>query len=327
MRTAASAITLVRCCHPEPTAAVTVVMTALAVTTGNSVSGVLLVAFAVLSGQLSIGWLNDLLDADRDIATGRTDKPLASGEIGRRTVAVATLLAVAVCAVLSFVAAGPVGGALHLVAVGAGLAYDWRLKSTPASLVPYLVCFALLPVFVVTALPGSPFPPWWLPVAGGLLGGGAHFANVLPDLDDDAATGVRGLPHLLGARWSRIAAAVLLLGATTVVALAAPVPVWLAVSVPVLAAVLLGVGFVLGRRPGSRAPFRAVLLVAVLAVAMLLVAGPARRRLSAPTAEMQLSGARRSTIPLSRISVRRRPGRGASRTAPARAAPREVRTV
>lgn len=250
-------------------------MTALAVTTGNSATGVLLVALAVLTGQLSIGWLNDLLDAERDVATGRTDKPLASGEVSRRTVAVATAVAVAACAVLSVLAAGPVGGVLHLVAVGAGLAYDAGLKSTRASLVPYLVCFALLPVFVVTALPGSPFPPWWLPVAGGLLGGGAHFANVLPDLDDDAATGVRGLPHALGARGSRIAAAVLLLGATTVVGLAAPVPVWLGVAVPLLAAVLLGTGFALGRRPGSRAPFRAVLLVAVLAVGLLLVAGPA----------------------------------------------------
>ncbi|TCK25567.1 UbiA family prenyltransferase [Pseudonocardia endophytica] len=269
-------LVLLRCCHPEPTAAVTLVMTALAVTTGNTLGGVVLVALAVLSGQLSIGWLNDLLDADRDIATGRTDKPLAAGEVGRRTVGVATGAAVAVCAVLSVWAAGPAGGLLHLVAVGAGLAYDVRLKSTPFSLLPYLVCFALLPVFVVAALPGSPLPPWWLPVAGGLLGGGAHFANVLPDLDDDAATGVRGLPHVLGARGSRVAAAVLLLGATLVIALAAPVPVWPAVSVPVLAAILLGAGFAMGRRrPGSRAPFRAVLLVAVLAVGLLLVAGPA----------------------------------------------------
>ncbi len=273
-RRANPAWALIRCCHPEPTAAVTLVMTALAATTGNSAGGVVLVASAVLTGQLSIGWLNDLLDAGRDVAAGRADKPLAAGEIGRRTVAVATVLAVVACAVLSVAAAGWVGGAVHLVAVGAGLAYDAGLKSTRASLLPYLVCFALLPVFVVTALPGDPAVPWWLPVAGGLLGGGAHFANVLPDLDDDAATGVRGLPHVLGARWSRIAAALLLLGATTVVAIAAPVPVWLAVAAPVLGLVLLLVGFRLGRRPGSRAPFRAVLLVALVAVGLLLTAGP-----------------------------------------------------
>ena len=250
-------------------------MGALAATSGNSVAGVALVTAAVLTGQLSIGWLNDVLDAPRDVAVGRTDKPLATGEVSARTVWTAVALAAPACVVASLVAGGVVGGIVHLVAVGAGLAYDLGVKSTRASVLPYLVCFALLPVFVVLALPGGPVPPWWLPVAGALLGGGAHFANVLPDLDDDAATGVRGLPHVLGARTSRLAAAGLLLASTVVLALGAPVPRWAAVGVPVAGLVVLLVGFRLGTRPGSRAPFRAVLLVAVLAVALLLVAGPA----------------------------------------------------
>lgn len=265
---------LLRCCHPEPTAAVTLLMGALTVTTGHPPAGVLLVTGAVLTGQLSIGWLNDVLDAPRDVAVGRTDKPLASGEVTPRTVWTATVLAVIACVVLTLAAGGVAGGLVHLVAVAAGLAYDLGLKSTRASLLPYLVCFGLLPVFVVVTLPGGPLPPWWLPVAGALLGGGAHFANVLPDLDDDAATGVRGLPHVLGARVSRFAAAGLLLASTVVIAFGAPVPAWLATGVPVLGLVLLVVGFRLGVRPGSRAPFRAVLLVAVLAVALLLAAGP-----------------------------------------------------
>ena len=41
------------------------------------------------------------------------------------------------------------------------------------------------------------------------------------------------------------------------------------------AALVLAVGFRAGRRPGSRAPFRAVLVVAGLAVVLLLAAGPA----------------------------------------------------
>jgi hypothetical protein len=49
----------------------------------------------------------------------------------------------------------------------------------------------------------------------------------------------------------------------------------LAVAVPVLAALVLLAGFVRGRRPHSRAPFRSVLVAAGLAVAMLLTAGPA----------------------------------------------------
>ncbi|WP_219418345.1 UbiA family prenyltransferase [Pseudonocardia nigra] len=270
----APALALLRACHPEPTVAVTAMVTALAVTTGRTACGVLLVFAAVLTGQLSIGWLNDALDAERDAAVGRADKPVATGAVSAASVRAATVLAAVACVPLSL-ASGLAAGAVHLVAVAAGWAYDLGLKSSRLSVLPYVVCFGLLPVFVVLGLPGSPAPPWWLPLAGALLGAGAHFANVLPDLDDDAATGVRGLPHRLGARGSRVAAAVLLLAATTVLALAAPVPAALGWAVPVLAAGLLVAGFRAGRRPGSRAPFRAVLAVAVLAVALLVAAGPA----------------------------------------------------
>ncbi|MEN3301959.1 UbiA family prenyltransferase [Pseudonocardia sp.] len=267
-------IALLRACHPEPTAAVTLMVTALAVTTGHTAGRVVLIGSAVLTGQLSIGWLNDVLDAERDRTVGRADKPVVAGAVSARTVGFATAVTAAACVPLSL-ACGVWAGVLHLVAVAAGWAYDLGLKSTPVSVLPYIVCFGLLPAFVVVALPGSPAPPWWLPVAGALVGAGAHFANVLPDLEDDAATGVRGLPHRIGAAGSRIAAAVLLLAATVVLALAAPVPAVVAVAVPVLAAAVLAAGFRAGRRPGSRAPFRAVLVVAGVAVVLLVAVGPA----------------------------------------------------
>jgi 4-hydroxybenzoate polyprenyltransferase len=269
-----AAVGLVRSCHPEPTAAVTLMVTALAVTAGRSAIGVVLVGLAVLTGQLSIGWLNDALDATRDKAVGRGDKPVVTGTVSVRTVHGAALLAGLACVPLSL-ASGPVAGGAHLLAVAAGWAYDLGLKSTPVSVLPYVVCFGLLPAFVVLGLPGTPAPPWWLPLGGALLGAGAHFANVLPDLDDDAATGVRGLPHRLGAAGSRVAAAALMLAATAVLALGAPVPHWLAWSVQAVAIAVLGIGLWLGRRPGSRAPFRAVLVVAAIAVVLLVAAGPA----------------------------------------------------
>ncbi|GAA3236900.1 hypothetical protein GCM10017691_35560 [Pseudonocardia petroleophila] len=269
-------LALARSCHPEPTVAVTALVTALAVTTGRDSVGVLLVAAAVLTGQLSIGWLNDHLDAGRDRAVGRTDKPAAAGVVDPRTVGVAALVAAVLCVPLSL-ASGVLAGGLHLVAVAAGLAYDLGLKATRASVVPYAVCFGLLPVFVVLGSGGA--PPWWLPVAGALLGSGAHFANVLPDLDDDLATGVRGLPHRLGAARSRIAAAALLLAASVVLAGgvsgSGAVPVGVLVAAPVVAGAVLVAGFRVGRRPGSRAPFRAVLVVALIDVVLLVAAGPA----------------------------------------------------
>ncbi|GAA5117493.1 UbiA family prenyltransferase [Pseudonocardia adelaidensis] len=267
MSRAAGPLALLRACHPEPTAAVTAVTTALAVAVGRAAPGVVLVAAAVLAGQPSIGWLNDALDAGRDAAVGRRGKPVAAGAVPVRTVAVAGGAAAAACVLLSF-ASGWAAGAVHVVAVAAGWAYDLGVKATRWSVVPYLVGFGLLPAFVVLGLPGAPLPPWWLPAAAALMGAGGHVANVLPDLADDAATGVRGLPHRLGARASRAAAGLLPLAAAVLLALAAPLPAVLEWGTPVLAALV----FAAGQRAGSHAHFRTVVVVAALALLMLFVA-------------------------------------------------------
>jgi protoheme IX farnesyltransferase len=142
------------------------------------------------------------------------------------------------------------------------------------SVVPYLVSFGALAAFVALGRPGSPAPPWWLVAAGALLGGGAHFANVLPDLADDARTGVRGLPHRLGPTGSWVAAGSLLLGATALLAFGPPGRTsWPGVATFAAAAVVLPIGWRLSRRQGSRAAFRAVLVVAVLDVILLVVNG------------------------------------------------------
>ncbi|WP_244231186.1 UbiA family prenyltransferase [Saccharomonospora piscinae] len=269
---AARAMALVRASHPEPTVVVTAVAVGLALSTGRDGSGVVAVAVAVLSGQLSVGWLNDYLDADRDRLAGRKDKPVVACGVSRRALGVATVIAALVCVPASL-ASGMVAGAVHLVAVASAWVYNAGVKSTPLSVLPYALSFGLLPTFVVLGLPGAPAPPWWLPVAGALLGAGAHFTNVLPDLTADAATGVHGLPHRLGAVGSRTAAATLLLTASVILAVTAPVEPLVAAGVPVLATAVLATGFLLGRAAGSHASFRAVLVVALLDLALLVAAG------------------------------------------------------
>ena len=69
---------LAKACHPLPSAAVTTLTTALAAAAGVRGSLLVLVAAAVLTGQLCVGWVNDLVDRDRDRAVGRHDKPLAN---------------------------------------------------------------------------------------------------------------------------------------------------------------------------------------------------------------------------------------------------------
>jgi 4-hydroxybenzoate polyprenyltransferase len=263
---------LVRACHPEPTLAVTVVAAGLAVSVGLPALGVLLVAAAVVTGQLSVGWLNDYLDADRDRTVLRADKPVVTGAVSRTTVGTAALCAGLACVPLSL-ASGLLAGTVHLVAVVSAWAYDLGLKSTGASVVPYALSFGLLPVFVVLAAGGS--PPWWLVTTGALLGAGAHFANAMPDLADDTATGVRSLPQRLGHRVSGIAAAVLLLSALVVLVFG-PGGAPHVAGPPMLAAAAaaLSFGAVASRRAGSRALFRAVLFTALLAVLLLMISFP-----------------------------------------------------
>ena len=264
---------LVRACHPEPTLAVTTLTAALAAAAGRGVAGTAAVGAALLAGQLSVGWSNDYVDRERDLAVARADKPLVRGDLPPRFLGAAALTALVLAVPLSLLSGVP-SAAAHLTGVASAWAYNLRLKATVVSVLPYVVAFGLLPAVVTLGLPGRPWPPAWAMGAGALLGAGAHFANTLPDLEDDARTGVLGLPHRLGRARSTAAAAACLFAATLLLTFgpaegaSALALVGLAVAVAVLVA-----GVLLGRRPGSRAAFRATLVVAAVDVVLLLARG------------------------------------------------------
>ena len=259
--------------HAGPTVAVTVVATLLAVAAGVPAGRTALVAVAVLAGQASIGWSNDWLDADRDRAVARADKPVVRGAVTPALLRRAALGALGAAVVLSL-ALGLVPGLLLLVLVGSGWAYNAGLKRTIWSGAGYVTGFGALPAGVVAAAPGTPVAPWWLVAAGAALGAAAHLANVAPDLDDDLATGVRGLPHRLGARISAACGALLLAGASLVLVLGPPGPpaatAWAAL---VLAAPAAAVAALAGAPRFGRLAFPAVLLLTVLDVALLVAGG------------------------------------------------------
>jgi len=265
----AAPVALLLACHPVPTIAVTAMATALVASADNAAATVVVAAVAVLAGQLSIGWSNDLIDVRRDRAAGRTDKPLAAGKVAPRQVTVATAVALAATVAVS-VALGWRAGAAQLVVVACGWAYNTGLKSTPLSPVPFFVAFGALPAVATFARPDHPWPPWWALLAGGLIGVAAHFGNVLPDLSDDAATGVEGLPHRVG-RFPSAATASLCAVAAAVVAVwgADPPWVWGGLAL-VVAVVLAGAGLVaVRRRPGSEAAFYTTMAVAALGVSLI----------------------------------------------------------
>lgn len=253
-------------CHPGPTLAVTALVTAVAVASGRDVAGIVLVGAAVLTGQLSIGWCNDAVDAARDTASGRTGKPIVAGAVSARTVRLAAFVALALCVPLSL-ASGPLAGLAHLLGVGAAWAYDLGLKATRVSWLPYLIGFGVLPAFITLGLPGNPWPAWWAVLGAALLGLGAHLANVLPDIEDDLATGVRGWPQLLGPARVAALAPLPLLAATALFAFGA----YGAASWPALGAATAAT--LAGLLKGGKAPFVAAIVVAAIDVALLIANG------------------------------------------------------
>jgi 4-hydroxybenzoate polyprenyltransferase len=255
--------------HPGPCLAVTALAALLAAQAAPHGTGPVAVAPAMLAGQLSVGWSNDAIDADRDAAAHRTDKPIAQGLIGRRTVWACAVLALVASLALSL-AISPATLAADVVINAAAWAYNLGLKSTPWSGLTYAVGAGSLPAFATSTLPGHPLPRWWITVAAAAIGLGAHFANVLPDLVADRLTGVSGLPQRVAARWGSgavraVAITLLLLASAALLVAARPARRWVAV-IGLVACCILAVVSARGR---GRVPFGAAIGIAVVDVLLL----------------------------------------------------------
>jgi 4-hydroxybenzoate polyprenyltransferase len=264
---------LARSTHPVPGIAVTLVAVLLGVAVGLEWWRIVLLGIAIALDQASVGLSNDALDAHRDRDAGRTDKPVARGDVGIGPVWV-TAVVTAALALAVTLPLGVLALAAHAIALGSAWLYNVIAKSTPVSVLPYVVSFGLLPAIATLARPLPVWPQWWAMAAGALLGVAAHFANVLPDLADDERTGVRGLPHRVGARpslvvtWAALVLAALAVAdgsGFTLVALGG-----LAASV-VLAVVGVAVAW---RRGAGRWLFLLVIVAALVDVALLVLAGP-----------------------------------------------------
>jgi 4-hydroxybenzoate polyprenyltransferase len=176
------------------------------------------IAFGVFTGQLVVGWSNDLYDYEDDLKHNRHNKPLVSGEI---TLSYLTNW-LRFTAPFSFVAnlLGPLGfkgGLVYMFGVSMGVAYNFYFKYNVLSWLLYALAFAALPSCI--AISKDINPPVWMWLGGALFGSAAHFINVLKDLDQDRASGIGGLPQRLGKRNSIVAAVVLIaLGAALLLA-------------------------------------------------------------------------------------------------------------
>jgi len=189
--------------HPFPLAMVLALTALIGVASAQGEldgASLALLLVAMLGSQLAIGWSNDYLDRERD-AIYQPWKPLPSGLVHARRMPPAVLVALGISVACSVVLG--LTPLLYLVAgTACGLAYDFGLKDTRFSAVPFVVALAVLPPFVWAALDVYRDEFLWLYALGTPLALAAHLANTLPDIETDAASGRRGLAVVLGRRWS-----------------------------------------------------------------------------------------------------------------------------
>jgi 4-hydroxybenzoate polyprenyltransferase len=258
--------------HPGPAVAVTIIVIGLGLAVGIGGWRLVDLGAAMFAGQLSVGLSNDWIDADRDRAVGRPDKPIPRGWISARAVRNAAFATAVACLILALLLGWPAALALAF-ANGLAWLYNAGLKKTAISIVPYVLSFGSLPAVATLALPAPAAPAPWALVVGGLLGAAAHFANTLPDLEDDGATGVRGLPHRLGRRVSSIVTYVILLVASALELWGtgglgfAPADIGLAINL-----VIAAIGIVIAAR-ATRWHFRLIIVGALVDVVVLVFAG------------------------------------------------------
>ena len=167
------------------------------------------IAFGVFTGQLVVGWSNDLYDYKDDLMHNRQNKPLVSGVISQSYLKRWLTFMVP----FSFVAnlLGPLGfkgGLVYMFGISMGVAYNFYFKFNVFSWFPFALAFAALPSCI--AISKDVTPPVWMWLGGALLGSAAHFINVIKDMDQDRASGIGGAPQRIGKRSSIVVAGLLI---------------------------------------------------------------------------------------------------------------------
>lgn len=169
----------------------------------------LTIAIAIFSGQLIVGWSNDVIDFPLDSAAKRLNKPLVSGAISLHFLKKLIIGALISTFLLSYFSPlGLQGTALHFLGILSATAYNFKFKSTIFSPLPYVISFGGLPWVIF--LSAETQPPLWLYLGFILFSTAFHFLNVLKDLQWDINQGVLGLPQRLGKTWSVVVAVALI---------------------------------------------------------------------------------------------------------------------
>jgi 4-hydroxybenzoate polyprenyltransferase len=192
----AQGFVFLRAAHFGPTVIVTTASFLLSLSQYSLIDS-LRVAIAIFAGQLVVGWSNDFIDAPLDIAAQRTKKPIVSKEINPEQLKRSIVFALVAAVLLSlFSPLGLTGTLIHFLGILSATIYNFNLKPTILSPLPFIVSFGALPWAIY--LPAGNQPPLWLFIDFMLIAVAFHFFNVLKDFQWDINQGVLGLPQRLG---------------------------------------------------------------------------------------------------------------------------------
>ena len=192
----AKGFVFLRAAHFGPTVIVTVTTFLLSLSQYSLIDSIR-VAIAIFAGQLVVGWSNDFIDAPLDIAAQRTKKPIVNKEINPEQLKKSIFGALFVALILSlFSPLGLTGTLIHFLGILSATIYNFKLKPTILSPLPYIISFGLLPWAIY--LPAGNQPPLWLFIDFMLIAVAFHLFNVLKDFQWDINQGVLGLPQRLG---------------------------------------------------------------------------------------------------------------------------------
>ncbi len=157
---------------------------------------IVLVIAAHAAMQVSIAMLNDYCDREFD-ARGKPEKPIPRGLVLPREALIAGLLMIVIMVVL-LIPLPRLALIVSLCYLALGQAYNLGLKSTPLSGIVFALAMPLIPLYAFAGVGHIPPIIFWFVPAGFLLGIGLNLANSLPDLEADAAQGLRTLAVVLG---------------------------------------------------------------------------------------------------------------------------------
>lgn len=244
---------LVRLVHPFPSLLNGVIAAAVALVAGGGWVTSLRLGLAMVALQFSIGTLNDLLDADRDVGRAPS-KPIPGGSVSVRT-ARFVWAGTAVVGLLLVVPSGAATLGVAALGLGIGYAYDRFARGTAWSWLPFALGIPLVPVYGWIGT-GEPLP-WTFAVlvpCAMLAGASLAISNAAADLERDEAAGAESVATQLGLARAWVTSLVLvavpvafMLGTLPAVSLQGPAVIGAVATLGVV-----GIGLWLGATVGRR---------------------------------------------------------------------------